>query len=160
MAYDVDTRAEARRLIVWEGYTAAQASDYFDGAPAESTLHNWAQSPDDLFDGRTWYEERDRLAAERYDVTRPEEMADKVLRKIHEVVAQPGFDAKRADMLSKLSSHLRHFVNPKYHLSMTYQVLTRLVKHLQREHPTVMTEDLARAIRDFKTHERQRLNGD
>ena len=157
MAYSDDVRAEARRCIIWDGLTAQQTAERMGGAPASSTIDGWARTPDRTLDGRTWYQERDRLAAERYQVTQPEETAHAIIKKIHEVIAAPGFDEGRADQLSKLSKHLRTFVDPKFHLSMTYQVLRRLLSHLSDHHPDLLTRDLAHAVRAFKAHERDRL---
>lgn len=159
MAYDADTRLEVRRLIIWEGMTAQEASDHLGGAPAHTTIHGWASEPDDHIDGRTWYDERDRLASERYEVTSPQSMARDVLRKIHEVIDAPGFDSKRAQQLAMLSKHLRSFVDPRYHLSMTFQVLTRMVEYLRAHHPDLVTKELAQGLRAFKATERDRLNG-
>ena len=160
MAYSDDVRAEARRLIVWHGYTPDQASAHFDGSPAASTLDNWARSEkyaDE--DGDTWYEQREATTRERIHETSPEEMARRTLSKLHELMMQPGWDSKRGDQLSKLSKHLRHFVDPRYHVSMTLQVLTRFLHFAQEEYPEAATPELVRAVRDFKSQERSKLNG-
>ena len=164
MGYSDEIKSEARRLMIWEGYNARQASErlqekHKDG-PAESTIRNWAGQEDDVLDGRTWEEERQRILKQRYSSTSPEATARKILSKVHQILDEPGFDTERGDQLSKLSAHMRRFVDPRYHLSMTYQVLTRLHKYIRTHHPEVASADLSQAIRDFKTHERQRLEGE
>jgi len=158
MAYGPDIRAQAYRLIVWDGYTPALASEHLGGAPAPSTIDHWARAETNE-KGETWYEERDRLAEERYRVSAPDQVAAKITRKIQQVLDQPGFDPAQADMLAKLSKHLRQFVEPKYHVSMTFQVLTRFTQHLQEHHPDLLTREFARAARDFKEEERSRIEG-
>jgi hypothetical protein len=158
MAYSADIKAEARRLITWHGYTAELAAEHFDGAPAASTIDNWARSDRDE-DGRNWYEQREQATRDRFDVTRPEHIGRDVIAKIHEVLSQPGFDANRADQLAKLSKHLRQFVDPQYHVSMTFQVLTRFLAFTKKHYPGAATAELVRAVRDFKAQERSKIEG-
>jgi len=159
MAYGPDIRAEARRLIVWHGYTADEASEHLgDDGPAASTIDNWARTQVNE-EGETWYEQRESVAEERVTATRPEQMARDVLAKIQELLTQPGFDANRADQLSKLSKHLRHFVDPRYHVSMTFQVLTRFLAFLKEHYPEATGPELVRAVRDFKAQERDKIEG-
>jgi len=160
MAYSEDVRAEARRLIIWHGYTPAQASAHFDGAPAASTVDSWARSPKYASeDGRTWYEQREDTTRERSRATSPEEMARRTISKLHELLMQPGWDAKRGDQLAKLSKHLRHFVDPRYHVSTTIENLTRFLEFVQEHYPEAATSGLVRAVRDFKAQERRKLEG-
>jgi hypothetical protein len=158
MAYGPDIRAEARRLVVWHGYTAEEASEHFEGAPAASTIDNWARTQVNE-EGETWYEQRESVAEERVTATRPEQMARDVLAKIQELLQQPGFDANRADQLAKLSKHLRHFVDPRYHVSMTFQVLTTFLAFLKEHYPEATGPELVRAVRDFKAREREKIEG-
>lgn len=159
MAYGPDVRAEAKRLVVWHGYTPAQAAQHFDGSPAASTIDNWARTAEDPETGRNWYEERKATRQERFDVTRPENMARMTIKKIHEVLQQPGWDDGRGDQLAKLSKHLRHFVDPRHQVSMTLQVLTRFLQFVQEEYPEAARPELVRAVRDFKAQERSKIEG-
>lgn len=160
MAYGDDTISEARRLIVWHGYTPHQASTHFDGSPAASTIDNWARSKKHADeDGLTWYEQREDTMRERVHQTSPEHMARLTIGKIHEVLSTPGWDAHKADQISKLSKHLRHFVNPQYHVSMTLQMLTRFLQFTQEHYPEAASSELVRAVRDFKSQEKSKLQG-
>jgi hypothetical protein len=160
MAYDDDIVTEARRLVVWHGYTPAQASAHFDGRPAASTVDSWARSERHADeDERTWYEQREDTMRERVHQTSPQEMARLTIGKIHEVLTQPGWDANKGDQIAKLSKHLRHFVEPRYHVAMTLRVLTRFLQFVQEEYPEAAGPELVRAVRDFKAQERSKLEG-
>jgi hypothetical protein len=158
MAYPASVKAETKRLVVRQGYTPGQASAHFEGQPAESTIDRWARTQTNE-KGETWYQERDRLAEERYRVASPQHQASVILQKIQEVLSRPGFDANRADQLSKLRGFLRDFVDSDYHLAMTFQALHAFTAHLREHYPEVLEGDYVRALRDFKAQERRKIEG-
>lgn len=157
MAYGPDIRAEAKRFIVWEGYTAAQASEAMGGNPVQQTIHNWASQPGES--GNSWYDLREKKAQERFEQTQPKQTANLCIKKIHEVLSEPGFDSQRADELSKLSKHLRHFVDPRYHVSMTFQVLADFTRFARKHYPDAISSEFVQAVRDFKANERSKIEG-
>lgn len=153
MAYSPEIKVEAKRLIVIEQMTPAKASEHVP--PAASTIAMWARQEDD--DGKTWYDLRKERAQRLYEDTSPQAMARKLLQRIDTLLNEGSLSPSEADALSKYTKVMRSVAAPKYQVSVMYQFLTELVEFLKTHYPEAFTEELADALRDFRTQLRERL---
>jgi uncharacterized protein Usg len=155
MPYSSHVRAEAKRLFVNQDYTFAQIERALapDG-PVAQTINNWAQQADG--NGKTWHDLRDERRERLFRETSPEQMAAKLMQRMDTALDKPG--TKGADELAKYAAVFQDIVDPRYQLSMVFQVLTDFVQFCQDEHPDLIAEgDLTDAARRFKDRERERL---
>lgn len=155
MQYPIETRAEARRLWVEEGWTATAISRHFGGSPVPQTILNWAGAPDQH--GKTWDDYREERVDALFGDASPANLSRRILDQIAKLLEQPSLDTKQADALSKYQRAFKELIDPVYQVSMIYQALTDYLAFCRTHYPELVNRELIESIRDFKNEARRRL---
>lgn len=149
-SYDNDQFVEIKRLYVIDGKSALEISKIYQKKPTAQTILNWAKKFD-------WDTEKEKAIQDKFDAISPKNLASKILEQISAIVNKDGFTPKDADALAKLQSALQKVTDKNYQLPVMYQVLTDFLEFIRINYPLLLTDDLIKAVRDFKNEIKAKL---
>jgi hypothetical protein len=150
--FSPDTIAKIKALYVNEGKSALDISKKCHGQPSSQTISGWVKKYD-------WNKLRDEYLNEKYEELSPQNIAQKILQKIHHLLNQDvkKFTTKDADALAKLRVSMEKLTDKKYQIPMMYEVLTQFIEFLTGNYPQYVNDEFLNVVRHFKNELKSNL---
>lgn len=148
--YSPEVIANCKKLYVYDNWSFKKISDFYEGSPHHQTVQNWAEEYD-------WEKDRtDYVDSIIHQIT-PKQIEQLYLKRIYEVLSDPGFTPKDSDALRKLQLDFRDITDPASQLPVVYAMLSEFIDYIKKYHSAMLTESLLNLFRDFKNYQRSKL---
>lgn len=153
--YPPDLVANAKKLIIYEGWSPRKVSEFYDGSPHWQTIRNWAEELNE--EGKDWFDLRQDYIDSVVNQITPHQIERLYQKRIYEVLSDPEFGVKHSDSLRKLQKDFHQITEPGRQIPVVYAMLTEFINYMRQHHSELLTADLLAAIRDYKNYQRNKL---